>query len=152
MVLCAETVKLSIELLEKYLELTGNLWVPPLFLGFVTQARKLIDLYMSKSRDQTCVNLSETLQRIMDSTQSPGDLKDRMVYWKRLPLGIPTLTCHGNTEKPSTSQMQAVEESELYSDMMGSVDLVDHTDMSREVPFEALCEQIVASYPLERYV
>jgi hypothetical protein len=150
--LCAETAKLSTILLEKYTRVTGNAWVPPLFLGFATQARKLIDLSMSTSSYQTSTNLSESLRKIIDNTSCSGDFEDRVVHWKGLPLATSAVTAHDHSYKSSTYHMQPVEELEIYSDMMGSADLVDHTDMSREVPFEAICEQIAASYPLDRYV
>lgn len=150
--LCAETAKLSTELLERYIGVTGNAWVPPLFLGFATQARKLVDLSMPACSDQTSIDLSESLRNIMDSTSCSGDLEDRLVYWKELPLATSAVTGHGHSDKPSTNKMQPLEESDIYSDTMGSAYLVDHTDVSREVPFEAVCEQIVASCPLERFV
>lgn len=149
---CIETARLSTNLLNNYVRVTGNSWVPPLFLGFATQAKKLIDLSMSTNADQTSINLSESLRKIMDNASFPGDLEDRVVHWKGLPLATSAVTSHGNSGKSSTYHLQPLEESQIYSHMVGSADIVDDTNMSREVPFEALCEQIVASYPLERYV
>lgn len=149
---CTEIAKLSTELLQKYIHVTGKSWVPPLFLGFATQARKLMDLSISASSNQASIKVREALRKITDDTSCSSELDDRGVYWKGLRLPNSAVTSHTHTDKPSTYHTETLEESEIYLDIMGSTDIVDNTGMTGEVPFEALCEQIVASYPLERYV
>ncbi|QKX55854.1 uncharacterized protein TRUGW13939_02953 [Talaromyces rugulosus] len=171
--LCEKIVISTLDMSQKFIELTGINRAPPLIIGCVIQARRLLSHVASANCESTSTldqHLSEVLENFRRQWEANEaheteyqefiipqiDLRDihgqnPMLHDSTDSSLIATITNYFNTDgEPFNAATEPSEKSHVFSDPTVPATTSSHTDQAMENGFDDLCEQMAASIPAAR--
>lgn len=171
--LCEKISISTLDMSQKFIELTGVNRAPPLIIGCVMQARRLLNSIASancelkSTLDQPLSDILENFRRQWEVNENHQaeyqeliipqvgltDIQGQnpILHDSTYSSSIVTIANYFNTDgEPFNAATGPSEKSHVFSDPIGPATTSSHTDQAMENGFDNLCEQMAASIPAAR--
>jgi hypothetical protein len=171
--LCEKIVMSTLDISQKFIELTGINRAPPLIIGCIIQARKLLNNSASEDREPKST-LGQRLSDVLENFRQQWEVNEahhteyqesimpqvgnadiqsqnNMLHDSTYSSSIAAISNYFNRDRaPFNAPTETSEGSHFFSDPIVPATTGSHTDQTMENSFDDLCEQMAASIPAAR--
>lgn len=171
--LCEKIAMSTLDISQKFIELAGINRAPPLIIGCVMQARRLLNSVGSENWESTST-LDQHLNDILETFHQQWKLNEihqaeyqefimpqvghteipsqnSLLHDSTYSSSIANIANYFNTDgEPFNAAAETSEGSHVFSDPIAPATTGSHTDQTMENGFDNLCEQMAASIPAAR--